>query len=121
VEASSASPKSATGEEVRVKDLVDVDVFGGGAGFVIDKKLVAQGFVAIEIFPVKENVLGVHAVLDGVLRAAHFALFARLGFSLCRSMLFADGQLAFTRESGNGAAPIAHGVAVDTRFPPRQP
>ena len=30
--------------------------------------------------------------------------------------LFADGQLALTRECGNGAAPVTNGVAVDARF-----
>ena len=65
----------AAGEEIGLANLVDVHDLFGGLGRLVLHELVAERFVAIEIFEEQEEVLGVEAVLDRVLRTDGFAFF----------------------------------------------
>jgi len=75
VEGVAHSGDGSAGEEIGLADLVDVHDLFGGLGCLVLHELVAESIVAIEIFEEQEEVFGVEAVLDGVLRTDGFAFF----------------------------------------------
>ncbi len=78
------SGESAAGHEVRLRELFDEDYFGGGLRCVVFEQLRVVEFVAFFVFNVEEEVFGIEAVLQCVLRA--LTQRRKVGQRLCRNL-----------------------------------